>query len=160
MTDDVNMKRCFSPSKINKSNNWDKKWPCATPNNNIANNRSVVNYFMNTPLISLWYDLRNSNDTRSSIFVVWGNEQKLFNFVLYHDSDVVMFFAVSSPKTQVRTGNSWEQIIKIGRVNNVLWRWDLIVSLYKREETKRCLLFRDHNINKWYIVFLYRANLY
>ena len=153
-------KDVVSPSKINKSNNWDKKWPCATPNNNIANNRSVVNYFMNTSLISLWYDLRNSNDTRSSIFVVWGNEQKLFNFVLYHDSDVVMFFAVASLKTQVRTGNSWEQIIKIGRVNNVLWRWNLIISLYKMGETKRCLLFRDHNINKWYIVFLYRANLY
>ena len=154
------MKRCFSPSKINKSNNWDKKWPCAASNNTIANNRSVVNYFINTALISLWYDLRNSNDTRSSIFVVWGNEQKLFNFVLYHDSDVMMFFAVSSPKSQARTGNSWEQIIKIGRVNNVLWRWDLIVSLYKREEPKRWLLFKDHIISKWYIGFLYRANSY
>ena len=80
--------------------------------------------------------------------MVWGNEQKLFNFVHYHDSDVMMFFAVSNLKTKIRTGNSWEQIIKIGRVNNVLWRWDLIISFYKRGDLKRCLLFRDHNKNK------------
>ena len=47
--------------------------------------------------------------TQGALFL-WYEEmkKKLFNFVHYHDSDVMMFFAVSSPKTKIRTGNSWE----------------------------------------------------